>query len=83
MNKLRKILRIVENWTEGRVVEFTFSSGDVSRYTDFEMVDETIYDRDNLCVAVLLDKKGIRTPGMAQFDINEIIKIVDGNSTPK
>ena len=82
MNELRQALQIVESWKEGRVVEFSFNGGDIYRYTDFEMVDESIYDNDNLCVAVLLDADGIRASGMAQFDIREIIKVVDVESDP-
>jgi len=70
-------LEIVESWEEGRVVEFSFDGGDIYRYTDFEMVDESIYNNNNLCVAVLLDNDNIRTSGMAQFDIKKIIKVVD------
>jgi hypothetical protein len=77
MKKLRACLEIVERWQEGKVVELTFNCGDIYRYTDFEMLDESIYDNDNLCVAVLLDANGIRTNGMAQFDISEIVKVVD------
>lgn len=77
MNKLRQALQIVESWEEGRVVEFSFDGGDVYRYTDFEMVDESIYGNDNLCVAVLLDSEGIRNSGMSQFDVRGIIKVVD------
>ena len=77
MNQLRQALQIVESWKEGRVVEFSFNGGDIYRYTDFEMVDESIYDNDNLCVAVLLNAEGIRASGMIQFDIREIIKVVD------
>jgi len=77
MKKLRNCLEIVERWREGKVVELTFNCGGVYRYTDFEMLDESIYDNDSMCVAVLLDVNGIRTNGMAQFNISEIVKIVD------
>jgi hypothetical protein len=77
MNKLRAALQIVEDFDNERSVEIVFTDGVIIRYKNFEVVDETIYNSKDFCVAEMEEVNGIERDGYVEFNINEIIKVVD------
>jgi len=77
MKKLRAALEIVEKFENDRLVELVFSDYVSIKYTDLEMVDESVYGSNNFCMAKKVNKNGVCCNVFAEFDINEIIKVID------
>ena len=74
-NKLSNILKVVESYDSDRIFDFIFNDNFKIRYSDFEMVDESIYNSKDYCVAKIADEEKY-----VEFKVNEIAKIVDAEN---
>ncbi len=80
---MKQLSEILEGIDDGYEVYVTFVYGDSFGLADFEMVDETIYNNTEMCVAftikslIKVSSKAINTNNALEFSINDILKIVD------
>lgn len=73
---------MLENIDDGREVIVKFINGDCFGLCDFEMVDESIYQRTDLCVADIVRKVNVshdvyKVGNKLEFSVNDIIEIED------
>jgi hypothetical protein len=79
MNILEQILIGVE---DGKEYLITFSWGDCLGLLDFEMVDKSIYDREDLCVAdvsrqIKCDKRFYTVGTAIEFSLYDVTNVLD------
>ena len=74
--------QILEDIEEDREHIVVLSWGDVFGLTNFEMVDESIYERSDLCVGDVVSIKKSKSKAISignglQFSIKDVIKVTD------
>lgn len=79
MKPLFKILEDIEN---GHEVLVKLSDGDSFGLADFEMVDESIYGRSDLCLCNIVSKIKVgrdvyKVGNKLEFSVNDVIEVVD------
>ncbi len=77
--------QVLENTEDDREFIVVFSYGDIFGLTNFEMVDESIYERSDLCVGDVVSiikcpKKVYRVGNGLQFSIKNVIKVTDATT---
>lgn len=82
---MKKLPDILESMPDGRVALLTFKDGDCFGLSDFEMVDESIYERSDICLSninskikVLNDVYSVGTK--FEFSLNDVLKVEDAVS---
>lgn len=78
MNSLEQILESSEDEVEYII---TFTCGDQLGLTDFEMVDESIYGRTDMCIAdvvsqIKCDKRFYTIGTKIEFSLNDVISVI-------
>ena len=78
------LTKLLENFEDGRDVLVCLSFGDEFILYDFEMVDESIYDRNDIVLAtirkVLMSKFKYRCETMIELDLTDIVSLSDPNT---
>lgn len=79
---MKNLERLLEETLDGKELVICFHNGDVLGLADFEMVDQSIYDRSDLCVANIVSpircKEHIfKAGGKIEFSLDEIVQIYD------
>ena len=82
MNKLAELLEEIEDNQE---VLIKFFDGECFGLSNFEMVDESIYQKSDICLAdmesiISVNKDVYKVGNKYEFSINEIIEVVDNVS---
>ena len=79
---MKQLDEILEGLEDDRKVALTLSNGSVFGLRAFEMVDESIYNRADLCVAEITSKienvKDVFSIGnLLEFSIEEVVLVKD------
>ena len=74
--------QVLENAEDDREFIVVFPDGEVFGLTNFEMVDESIYERSDLCVGDVVSIKKCNSKALSvgnglQFSIKDVIKVTD------
>lgn len=73
--RLSSVLEMMEALDGDRIFNFIFNDNVEIRYSDFEMVDESIYGSKDYCIAKIVDEGKY-----VEFNVNEIARIVDAGN---
>ena len=79
---MKELSKILEDIEEEREVIVTFKDGECFGLNNFEMVDESIYNRSDLCDANIIsirsyEKGTLRVGNKMEFSIEEVVKVED------
>jgi hypothetical protein len=77
---MRALSEILESTVDDQECVVVFSNGDVFGLANFEMVDEGIYQRRDICVADIFSKinvksKLFRVGCKFEFSVNDVIEV--------
>lgn len=79
---MKPLAEILEGIEDGREVLVRFSNGNCFGLSDFEMVDESIYQRSDLCVGdivskVKVDRDVYKIGNKLEFSVDEVLEVED------
>ena len=79
---MKNIEEILKNIPDGKEVFTKFFDGNCFGLADFEMVDESIYQRTDVCMCDIItiicdDRNVLRAGNKIEFYINDIIQVKD------
>ncbi len=80
---MKQLSEILENISDNYEVYISFVYGDCFGLSDFEMVDESIYNSTDMCLAcnivslIEVSSDAYSTNNALEFSINDVLKIVD------
>ncbi len=79
---MMQLSKTLEDISDDYEVYISLAYGDCFGLANFEMVDESIYERSDLCLSDIISKIKVsndvyRVGNKLEFSINDIIKITD------
>ncbi len=85
---MKLLEEILENSDDGEEYIISFYCGDQLGLMDFEMVDESIYERTDMCIADVVsqkicDKKYYTVGTKIEFSLKDIVSVVSPKNGKK
>ena len=79
---MKQLSEILEDISDNYEVYISFVNGDCFGLSDFEMVDESIYNNTDMCLSDIISlievsSDAYSTNNKLEFSINDVLKIVD------
>ena len=79
---MKQLSEILEDISDNYEVYISFVNGDCFGLSDFEMVDESIYNSTDMCLSDIISlievsSDAYSTNNKLEFSINDVLKIVD------